>query len=366
MQYSKRTTNWQREPSVHPVAWWAWALAFALVANWTTNPLLLALLCSGTALVVAMRRGATPWGRAWGTYIGLAAAVLLLRLVYRVVFASQAGSGHVLLNLPTWQGPGPFRMLRLLGPLTAEGLYGGFCDGLRLAALILTVGAACCLADPRRLLAAAPPALHETGSVLVIALAVLPALGSAVLRVRRAQVLRGAPKRHLHPIKMIALPVLAEALDRALVLAAAMESRGHGLAKPLPSRQRRLASVAAMAGLAAAAGGVLVVISRGGSSWPGWLAVLLGLVCLAWAGHLLGRRVQVSQYRPVKAVLSDWLVGACGWLAPLGLLVTRRFDAAAVTAGSLPPPPLPAVAALSIGLALTGVLLASYRRGQNQ
>ena len=66
----------------------------------------------------------------------------------------------------------------LLGPVTAArrccaALY----DGLRLATIVICVGAANSLANPKRLLRSVPPALYEVGTALVVAVTVLPAAG---------------------------------------------------------------------------------------------------------------------------------------------------------------------------------------------
>ena len=76
---------------------------------------------------------------------------------FRVLFGSAyaAPDAHVILDLPEiplpdWTG------MTLLGPVTAESLAAGFADGLRLATILIRVGAANTLANPRRLLAHSP------------------------------------------------------------------------------------------------------------------------------------------------------------------------------------------------------------------
>ena len=51
--------------AVHPAAWWGWALGMAVAVSMTTNPLLLLLALAVVALVVANRRGSSPWARAF-------------------------------------------------------------------------------------------------------------------------------------------------------------------------------------------------------------------------------------------------------------------------------------------------------------
>ena len=73
---------------------------------------------------------------------------------------------------------------------------------------------------------------------------VAPQLIESGQRVRRARRLRGEPGRRFHIVREVALPVMTDALDRSLLLAAAMDSRGYGriaAARPVrawPSRAR--------------------------------------------------------------------------------------------------------------------------------
>ena len=73
---------------LHPVAWWIWALALAVAASRTTNPLLLLLIFGVLGLVVARRRGDAPWARGYRFYLAMALAVIVIRVVFRIVFES--------------------------------------------------------------------------------------------------------------------------------------------------------------------------------------------------------------------------------------------------------------------------------------
>ena len=53
--------------------------------------------------------------------------------------------------LPDWAAG-----IRLLGPVTLEALLAGLYDGLRLATMLICVGAANALANPKRLLRSVP------------------------------------------------------------------------------------------------------------------------------------------------------------------------------------------------------------------
>ncbi len=47
--------------SLHPLAWWAWALGLMVAAARTTDPLLLGLILAVLGVVVAARRPDAPW-----------------------------------------------------------------------------------------------------------------------------------------------------------------------------------------------------------------------------------------------------------------------------------------------------------------
>src|SRR5471030_1708982 len=72
--------------SLHPVAWWVWALGLAAAVSATTNPILLLLVLGVLAVVVANRRSEAPWARAFKYYLYLALTVVAIRVVFRSVF----------------------------------------------------------------------------------------------------------------------------------------------------------------------------------------------------------------------------------------------------------------------------------------
>ena len=136
------------------------------------------------------RRSGHPFGRSFRLYVLLALFTVVMRVVFRLIFGGQE-IGHVLLDLPEVPLPDWAAGVRLLGPVTSEALLAGLYDGLRLAAIIICVGAANSLANPKRVLASVPPALYEIGTALVVAVTIFPQLADSARRVRAAQALRG-------------------------------------------------------------------------------------------------------------------------------------------------------------------------------
>ena len=84
-----------------------------------------------------------------------------------------------------------------------------------------------------------PPALYEIGSALVVAVTVLPQLADSVRRVRAAQTLRGGDTGRVRGLRRLLVPVLEDALERSLALAAGMDTRGYGRTAGATPRERR-------------------------------------------------------------------------------------------------------------------------------
>ena len=172
--------------ALHPGAWWIWALAMAAAASRTTDPLLLGLILAVVAFVVTNRRTDAPWARGFRGYLILAGIVIAVRVVFRMLLDAEYGA-TILFTLPEFELPEAAAGISLGGPVSLEGLLAALYDGLRLATMLVCIGAAQALANPKRLLRAVPGALHEAGTAVVVALSVAPQLVTSVGRVRRAR-----------------------------------------------------------------------------------------------------------------------------------------------------------------------------------
>ncbi len=304
---------------VHPVAWWGWAVGLATAASMTTNPLTLLLIIGSATVVVMARRSDQPWGRAFRLYLWIGVAIVVIRVLFRVLLGGTY-PGTVLLDLPTVPLPDWVLGITLLGPVTRESLLSGLYDGLRLATIVICVGAANALANPKRLLRSVPPALYEIGTALVVAVTVLPQFADSVRRVRRAQDLRGGETGRVRRLRRTLVPVLEDALERSLALAAGMDTRGYGRPGGVTRRQRTTTGALMLVGLCGVCVGVYAVLDR---TAPRLLALPMLAVgaLLAVAGLLsAGRRVQRSRYRPdpwrwpeAAVLLAGAGVAVAGW-----------------------------------------------------
>ena len=352
--------RWQ---PLHPGAWWLWALGLAAAASRTTNPLLLGLVLAVAGYVVVARRTSAPWARAYGFYLRMALAVIVIRVVFATLFGAPV-PGRVLLTLPAVELPDWAAGVRLGGPVTLEGLAGAVYAGLQLATMLACVGAANALANPRRLLKSVPGALYEVGVAVVVALSFSPQLVEGVSRVRAARRLRGRPDRGLRGLRGVAMPVLSDALERSVELAAAMDARGFGhvpaAASPAGGAADRAArarrgggglTLAGLLGLAAGTYGVLDATSPPALGLP----LLLGGSALAVAGLAVGgRRASRSRYRPDRWRLTEWLVAGSGVVAAVAVALTGGMDGSALHPSTSPlvVPTLPVVALAGLLAAL--------------
>ena len=343
--------------ALHPVAWWVWACALATAASRTSNPLLLLLIFAVVGVVVTARRTDAPWARGYRFYLGMALAVIAIRIIFRIVFESGVTPGDLILfRLPSIPTPAWYAGVQIGGPVSLEAVLSAALDGARLACLLCCLGAANTLANPKRALRVLPGALYELGVAVTVALSVAPQLVESVQRVRRARRLRGASGRGLHALRAIAVPVLHDSLERSLRLAAGMDSRGYGRtgnATPASRRVTATLMLAGLAGLCIGAYGLLDTTVPHAVGIGGFAAG--AALCLSGLA-LGGRRVSRSRYRPDPWRWPEWAVVSCGLASAVVLCLNTGYNPAALNPGLYPLqwpslPLLPAAAILASALA---------------
>jgi energy-coupling factor transport system permease protein len=340
--------------TLHPGAWWLWAIGLAAAASRTTNPVVLALVLVVSGLVVAARRSDAPWGNAYAAFLKLALLIIAIRIVLQAVLSSGAQGVTVLFTLPEVPLPELFAGLKLGGVVTAEAVLRAFYEGLQLATIICAVGAANALASARRLLRCVPAALYEVGVATVVALTFAPQLVSDAARVRAAHRLRGQSGTGLRALSRTVMPVLEGALDRSVELAAAMDSRGYGRTTDSSRVDRRLTAVLTFGGLLGVCVGVYGLLDASASPLLGMPSLLLGAVLAAGGLALGGRRTRRTRYRPDPWALPEWLVAGSGLVAAAGLFVTGALDPGVLhLPGPLVGPPVPWLPVLAV---LVGLL----------
>jgi energy-coupling factor transport system permease protein len=321
--------------ALHPVAWWLWALALAAAASRTLNPLLLGAIIGVAALVVAARRGDTPWGASFRAFLILGALVLGVRLVFEVLFGAPV-PGTTAFTLPEVTLPSWMAGARLGGAVTLEALVAALYAGLQLVAILACIGAANSLANPTRLLKSVPGALYEVGVAVVVALTLIPSALTHLQLVREAHRLRGRSTSGLRSSARMAAAVLTGALERSLALAAAMDSRGFGRLNPLSARTRRITGALTASGLTVLLVGGYALLD---ASTPTLVSVLLltSGVALSVAGlHRANRRAVRTVYRPDPWRWPETVTVASGFVATAAFTAVAVADPAAMLPATNP------------------------------
>jgi energy-coupling factor transport system permease protein len=297
--------------SLHPLAWWAWALGLLVAASRTTNPLLLGLILGCLAVVVAARRPDAAWAGAFAAALRLGVLVIVTRTLLQVLLGAPVGL-NVAFTLPEVALPDWMAGVRLGGLVTWESLLIGVTEGLRLAVMIACVGAANSLTPPSRLLRSVPAALYEVGVAVVVALTFAPHLLADARRVSAARRLRGHDEGRIAAFARSSGPVLDGGLERSIQLAAAMDSRGYGRCGQVTQRERRAQAGFVLAGFAGVLVGLYGLFDSAAPRLLGW-PMLAGGVLMAILGlRAAGRRSPRTAYRPDPWRWPEWLTAASG------------------------------------------------------
>ena len=197
---------------------------------------------------------------------------------------------------------------------------------MRLAAIVICVGAANSLANPKRLLKSVPPALYEIGTALVVAVTVFPQLADSVRRVRAAQALRGDVSGRVGRLRRLLVPGPRGRPRTSLSLAAGMDARGYGRAGTATRGQRWTTGVLLLGALCGVCVGTYALLDRP----PALLAVpmlVIGAVVAVVGLVSAGRRVERTRYRPDRWRLAESWCRLAGW--PSASSLAARPDRAA-------------------------------------
>lgn len=348
-----------RTRRIHAGAWWLWAMALGTTATRTTNPVLLVLIAAVAGYVTLACRSATPWSRSYGTFLRLALVVIAIRVAFHALLGGVTGP-TVVFTLPEVPLPDWAAGIRLGGAVSAEGLLHATYDGLRLGVLLVCVGAANSLADPRRLLQSLPGALYEVSVAVVVALTTAPQLVVSAKRIRRARELRGHSAKGIRRLSSLLVPVIEDAIDRSLAMASTMDSRGYGRVGMQTARRRALTGFCVIGGLAGLAIGAYGALDTAAPDALGLPTMLAG-GALGSIGLALGsRRAIRTRYRPDRWGAVETLIAASGGTALIGILAAERVDPTGLIPDFTPisVPAVPLLAVVGIVVSLTPLLVA--------
>lgn len=336
---------------LHPLAWWIWAIGVAVSVARTTNPVVLSVLATAVLNVAVARRQPGPAGQAIAVFVRLGLVVIAIRVTLTILVGARV-PGTTVFTLPAADLPGWAAGVSLGGPVTWEQVLGAVYGGLQLAVILGTFGAVNTVSSAYRLLRSLPPVLHEAGVAVAVAVTLAPQLVVSVARVRSARRLRGRPGG-IRGVRGTVMPVLEDALERSIRMAASMDGRGYGRTAAVAAGTRRAASVALLAGVTGLVVGSFAVLDASAPAVLRLPMVAAGAVSCIVGLALSGRRIQRTIYRPDPWAWAEWAVAASGIGAAVSMGLADRGD---VLAPSTQPLQWPTVTVLAVLPGLFAVL----------
>ena len=339
---------------LHSGAWWLWAIFLAAMAAGTRNIIFLFSIIAVVLLVVKFRKSDAPWSRSIKGFVIAAVLVISIRMALVVITPDIFGD-TLLFTLPEIDLPSVFAGVKLGGEIKANTVYFAFQEGLRLATILICIGGAQSLASPTRLLKSIPAALYEVGLSIVVALTFAPQLAFDAKRVREAQFLRGRKTKGIKALAKSFVPVLEGAMERALMLASAMDSRGYGRRIHQTQATKRITNLLMLGGLLGIFFGLAGLLGVFSQSNIGVITLLFGTTLSCFALWFAGKNASRTNYRPDKWQIPEVLVITSAFFG----LVSMRFTESSVLSPTTSPlvfPSIDFVTLLSIWVAALAIV----------
>jgi energy-coupling factor transporter transmembrane protein EcfT len=188
------------------------------------------------AIVVSRNKNNQSWGNPFKLTLQLAVVATFIRVFFAILIGTPL-PGHVLITLPQLELPSWLAGIRVGGNVTKARLISVLQESLTFALVLIAFGAASSLSSPIQIIKVISGRIYLFGVTLIIAFSVLPQIVQSFKRVIAARRMRGLTKLKIRNLRSVITPVLEESIERAIDLAAAMESRGFGYSKK-PTRYR--------------------------------------------------------------------------------------------------------------------------------
>lgn len=308
---------------IAPGAWWILGLSFAICAGFSSSTSTLLAIQIVAVFIVLLAREDAPWSRSLLFYICTAALVVFIRVTFRIIFNFDSPD-QVALNLPAIRiSFGPLGEIDLIGRVSQPSIAAALRDGLRMSAIILSIGMANSLANPRRLLKSTPAALYGVTSSFVIALNLAPQLIASARRIRLSSQLRNESNRPTKGVMLIS-PILEDSIDRSMALAASMDARGFGRRGNLSKNQIRFSRAASLVSISAVAIGSYLLLTSV-EVWGACASFTLGVAGIYASLKVTGSSTLKTRYSTHSWQFKDsLLVGASALLAILFALGVIR------------------------------------------
>lgn len=312
--------------------WLVWTVSAAAAALLTRNPLYLTLIALSSWLIHMTTRHSTEMATSWHALLSWGLFIWLVTVPFNALMVHRGE--HVLFVLPRhWPLVG--------GKITLEAVVYGLVSGFSLWVLLLILSTFHLAVDASQLLRLTPPFLYQAGVVACIALTFIPQMLASAKEIREAQRIRGHRFRGWRDLLPLFMPLLTTALERAIGLAEAMESRGFGgRVAAMTSREKNGLRILTLLSLVLLMGGFFVrrYVSRFASL--GLPLSIIALLLIFYVFHVLGGRVERSQYRRSRWQRGDTAIVLCSLAALAGLLFVRMRDGMTLLYHPYPPYPL--------------------------
>ena len=297
----------------HPAAWWALGVLLAVCASALSSIASLLTLVALIITIILTARESAPWAKSLKFYLITGLAVIVIRLSFRIIFNFDAPT-DVAINLPNLTlNFGVFGDVQLFGRVSSLALEGALRDGLRMSSIILSIGLANTLANPRRLLKHTPGALYEVATTVVIAINLAPQLIESAKRVKTARQLRGRTRRQ-NLLTSLLIPVLEDTIDRSLHLAASMDARGFGRQGALTARQSTIARISSVSAVALIGIGAYLLLTSD------YVTASIACFVIALCGLFLTIRLNSLKHVKTRHKMALWRIRDTG-LVSCGLLL---------------------------------------------
>lgn len=305
----------------HPGAWWIAGLGLALSASLNSNLFVLLGISCLAMLTVWLCRDDSPWSRSISFYFQLGLIVIAMRVLFRIIFNLADASDDVLLRLPSMSVSLGFgNSIHLLGSVSALSMHAALVDGFRLAAIILSVGMANSLANPRKLLRSTPGALYEVATAISIAINLAPQLIASLKLVRRARGLRGHSKG-IKSLTGIVIPVLEDTIDKSMQLAASMSARGFGRRGNRTSLQLLTTRISSSVTLILLTVGVAMLLFS-----PAEQIIDLTVIAVGLLSAFVTVRVSSNRSTRTRFIVQRWQIADLIVIITSGLFLVASFS----------------------------------------
>ncbi len=334
------------EPTFHAVTWLVWALASAASVELAPSPVYVAVVIGVAFLVVAAHGVDTPLARAFPLLLAVGVVFAVMRVL--LTAATTHGVGDAWFSTPHITLPRLLGGFQVGGPIEPVVVLQAAAESFTVVGVMAVFGAFNAVVSHHQLVQSAPRAFYETGLILTVAVAFVPATVATVARVREADRARtGGRVVRRGRLLRLAVPILESALERALLLAESMDARGFAAAGATGAD--RTAAWCVLAGLAGMGGAFVALVAR--ARVPALALATLAVAAVGAAVLISSRQVTRVSYRPRRMTRRDFAVAAGSLVAPavLSVLALTGDGSLTWTASPLQVPDFSLLVAVALG-----------------